>query len=576
MQSRIGHIHVRYRVPRGSAAASTAVPALDRVVRDRIGAACDRALSEIFEDDPAVYVVRRVSARVAMLAPRVMLESRIAEQWGHRLAAAVVRSITAERDGDNLVRFENQAQFVVRFLTDFVAGTAWDRWYFGAFRSYREAPAETVILTVLRDNREFFWPIWTGLKESQVLDAVIALLGPREQLQLWNEVVRGTNKQDSAEVFQLFVQSAFRVLDALDLWSDARPSESNILNVYLRTGPATPQWTNNFSLAEAVATVIRFLAQEGAVSLRKMREIDSLRIEQILTRSFDWLDIRHLIHCIIALADDAHSTRVTRSFVLRPSGASPAQRHLLETLRRVVIDGRCRLDADDSTPQANLLRVLAALSDQIDTESITAATTTLESILATWMVLKRTRRTAESLANLRRGIMEPILELSGTTARDETARHLKAVVHAGEPAIALVEALTGQFDKDTATHPGIVVVADPALGSMENSTRGRRFGREPCLPMLSHAYRVWNHSIIKNLMLLCSTFSQRSGSSNLPIIRPLNSNRKSSHFRPKLPRCSIGPPRCCCALGRVGFQGSVNLVCRILCATSSTARGGSK
>jgi hypothetical protein len=462
MQSRIGHVHVRYRVPKGSPSSAAVIASLDRLAHQRIAAACDRALSEIFEGDPAVYAVRRVSARVAVLASRVTLESRLAEQWGHRLGAAVVRSIAEEKDGDNLVRFQNQAQFVVRFLADFVAGTAWDRWYFGAFRCYREVRREDVILGVLQDNREFFWEIWSGLKQLQVLDAVIALLGPHKQLQLWNEVVRGANKQDSPEVFRFFVQSAFRVLDILKLWSGVRPSESDILDAYLRTEPATPQWRSHLSLAEAVAEVIRFLAQERFVSLIEMRETDSFRLEQILTPDFDWLDVRHLTQCVISLAGGSRTTSVPRSFVLRPLGTTPTHKHLLEALRRLVLEGRCRLDAGDSTPQANLLRLMAVLSDQTDGESLAAVTAILESIVGTWMILKATPRPADALTNLRRGFVESILDVAHTSAGDEAARHLKAVAHAGEPAIALVEELAAQFDKAPATHRGIVIESECA------------------------------------------------------------------------------------------------------------------
>jgi hypothetical protein len=435
---------------------------LDLLAHQRIAAACDHALSENFQNDPAVYVVRRVSARVAVLAPRVTLESRLAEQWGHRLGAAVVRSIAVEKDGDNLVRFANQAQFVVRFLTDFIAGAAWDRWYFGVFRCYREARREDVIFAVLQDNREFFWQIWSGLMQLQVLETVITLLGPHKQLHLWNQVVHASNKQDSPEVFRFFVQAAFCVLDKLKLWSGARPSESDILETYVRTEPVTPQWTNNLSLAEAVAGVIRFLAQKHFVSFKEMLETQSFSLEQALTPNFDWLDVRHLTQHIIALAEGSRYTGVARSFLLRPWGTTPAQKYLLEKLRRMVIEGRCRLDARNNTTQANLLRLVAALSDEIDSESVAPLTGILESIVEAWMILKAIPRPAAAVANLRCGSIRPILDTVRIAKRDETARHLKAVAHLGEPAIELVEELAAQYSETQVKQMGIVIESECA------------------------------------------------------------------------------------------------------------------
>src|SRR5262245_17891531 len=138
MQARIGHIHIRYRAPRASTAASAALPALGRVASEGIASACDRALGRVFEEDPIVYVVRKVTARIAVLAPRAALESRLADQWGECLCRSVVRTIAKGEDGGNLVRFDNQAEFVARFLTDFIAGGVWESWYYGAFRAYRD------------------------------------------------------------------------------------------------------------------------------------------------------------------------------------------------------------------------------------------------------------------------------------------------------------------------------------------------------------------------------------------------------------------------------------------------------
>ena len=135
MQTRIGHVHFRYRVPPGSSSAFT-LTTLENIARQQIAEACDRSLETIFENDATVYVLRKVTSRVAVLSKRETGDTHLAEQWGRNLSRAVVRTIVNSGDDENLVRFEDQAEFVSCFLTRLAIGDAWDHWYFGAFANY--------------------------------------------------------------------------------------------------------------------------------------------------------------------------------------------------------------------------------------------------------------------------------------------------------------------------------------------------------------------------------------------------------------------------------------------------------
>src|SRR5690348_17311901 len=97
MQTRIGHVHIRYRVPRESSAAFT-LATLESIARERIAEACDRSLEDVFESDPTVYVLRRVVSRVALLAKQQTSDAQLAEQWGQNLCRAVVRTIVDNSD----------------------------------------------------------------------------------------------------------------------------------------------------------------------------------------------------------------------------------------------------------------------------------------------------------------------------------------------------------------------------------------------------------------------------------------------------------------------------------------------
>ena len=459
MQTRIGHLHINYRVPQGLSASSL-ISALERVASERIAGVCDQAFAETFSDDPTVRVIRRVSNRVAVVSGRDILESKIAAQWGHRLCAAVVESIV-EENGDNVVSFENQAEFVAAFLTDLTAGDAWSKWYFGAFGSYRELERGEAVLAVLEDNREWLLEIFRRLREKNSLEAVLSYLTVEQQRRLWKGIVRGAQPQEPKEAFQVFIKSALSVLDSLQLWSGDRPSEELLLESYLAIGPPKPRWTNAVSLADAVANVVQFIISRHFDSNVTQLQADQIaRLEKLLAHKFDWLDVGHLLKRVLLIFQATAAIQEQKQFVLRPLAATAAQKQLLEQIAHLVRSGKCQLDPRDENPHANLVRLLAALSDASDSSPVASMTTLLESIVAAWIALRRRSDSAEILAALRRRSMLLIGTKGEQTSVGEITNHLHAVSSSGEPAIALVEEL---LDKSTSqTDWGVVIQTECA------------------------------------------------------------------------------------------------------------------
>ncbi|MEK6279392.1 MAG: hypothetical protein AABN95_03485 [Acidobacteriota bacterium] len=444
MQTRIGHLHITYRVPQNSTSASVLIPTLERVTSDRIAAVCDQAFAEVFADDPTVRVIRRVSTRVAIVSRRTTLESRIAEQWGHRLCAAVVESIV-EDNNENVVSFENQAEFVSSFLTELTTGDAWSRWYYGAFGNYRQLAAGEAILAVLDDNREWLWEILRRLRQSRTLETVLVHLGLAGQQKLWKEIIRAAPQQESTEAFQVFVNSALSVLDALGLWTMGRPAEQSILESYLRTLPGTPQWTNTRSLSDALADVIQFVVSQRWVnSAGSLSDNQIVRLEQTLAHSFDWLDIPHVTRRVLSMFQSSSAQSLAKQFVLRPSSATGPQKRALEQLVRFVREGKCRLGPNDDDLHANLLRLLLTVSEENDSTSPAALAPLLESIVSAWLALRDTRDFRGILSTLGRGSIPIIGEETERRFNEETTRHLEVIATSGKPAIALVEELLKQ------------------------------------------------------------------------------------------------------------------------------------
>ena len=49
---------------------------------------------------------------------------------------------------DVVMRFADEAEFIGSFILDLLEETAWDRWYFGAFESYRRGGARESVAVV--------------------------------------------------------------------------------------------------------------------------------------------------------------------------------------------------------------------------------------------------------------------------------------------------------------------------------------------------------------------------------------------------------------------------------------------
>lgn len=417
---------------------------LERVARERIAEVCDRAFEETFRNDPNVFIIRSVHSKVAVLASHAALESRLAEQLGARLCASVVRVIATPSNHENVVRFENQAEFVSSFLSDYIAGTAWDHWYHGAFRTYRDLPVDQTVLAILIENLDCLGQILRSLKKANALIAVLAALGPEGQRRLWLRAATHFSEHISEDAIRIFVQIAFHLIDSLDLWASSRPSEQDCLRDYCFSKPASPQWTDPSSLASEVFEVLRFLARRGSLLLPQSFGTDDLsKLDAVLNSSCEWLDRILLKNSFLALLGPAPPQSSSCATTSRPSRLTPAQLRLLRSLLSSLREGLCPLDPAEANPHSHLLRLLAGLATAEPCASF-ACLHVLESVVEAWLVLRNSMQRNADLVNLRRGQLDYILANVCSADQNRLRAHLQSVANAGEPAIVVVEELLKQ------------------------------------------------------------------------------------------------------------------------------------
>src|SRR5216684_8262880 len=134
MQSSIGHLHVRYR---GIGSPGTAdVPRVRAIIEDEMLAELETCLEVALRDDRSVYVIRRAQCELTLGR---MTREETARRAATRFAQSIVKTIT-DGPSDGVVRFDSEAAYLARFVTDLLRGAAWGQWYYRPLRRFEGLP----------------------------------------------------------------------------------------------------------------------------------------------------------------------------------------------------------------------------------------------------------------------------------------------------------------------------------------------------------------------------------------------------------------------------------------------------
>lgn len=361
MQGRIGALHLHYSAPSGGSTVAALAPGLDRALQSGLGDALGERLSSMLGTDTSVVVIRELTARVVMGRSDWSLDSRVVDKISRSSADAVSRVLSGESSPESVVRFADQAEFIGSFILDLIGGSAWERWYYGAFRRYRQSDATATIQAVLTDHRAHAARVFGWLARRGQLATVLAVIGAAAARRL------ATASSEEAEAFSVPSQIAplaavaFRLLDALGWRAGDETARAELLSRYLATDPIPPTWTDRRSLSAWVLELVRFAVNTLAGREALLGAYDADLVGQLLTGPLDWLDGSWLAR---QLADLSHGSSASGT----PTGSQPrrvlAARHeqVLQRIAELMRDGRIRIDRTDES-DALIVRLVAAMSD---------------------------------------------------------------------------------------------------------------------------------------------------------------------------------------------------------------------
>ncbi len=366
MDGHIGRLHCRYKVigPPGSIHLAER---LDRVVRRQLAASLEQALDQGLGDDPTVYVLRRIDARLSLNVERGQADDLLARRWSEGLAGAVVRGIASgiacdSGDGANLVRFAGQAEYVASFVVDLLRDRAWDCWYYGAFQNLRSRGKEGAAGAVLLAHREHLPAILARLRDEGALEALLALLNPEALKTLWTSL--GGLPSAASEAARPLFAAAFGLAGRLELWAAAPPSSSvaeTLLRDWAAAGGSGIDWRDARGLAAAVLDALRFLARRSL--LRQTAALDGPAVRERLAAAraeLGWLDLPWLEESLTAWLG---SPAPPADLPSRPSaaGLTPRQRELLADLEEILSTEGPGPDHGQSGFPADAVRIYARL-----------------------------------------------------------------------------------------------------------------------------------------------------------------------------------------------------------------------
>ena len=355
MDHRIGRMHQSYRLLGVEGPAPAVASRLDRVTAACLPAAIDRALGAALGDDPAVRVLRRVHARYAIRLDAAESDEALADAWGGRVAASIVRAIAEGAGRGEIARFDDRADYASSFAVDLLAGLAWDRWYYAAFAPLRPLAVPEALAAVLADHRDVLPDLLARLRRADRLDAVLALLPLAASRALWDGL-RGLapGRAGAAEAARPLFVLAARLLERLGLRRPPPDGLASLWPAYRDSDPPEVDWRDRDALAACVIEALRFLlARLPSTEVDAPIGPDPIR-EALRDLGADWLEPEAVARGLARLLDPRGPASTRR-------GPTPMQARLLDEIRRAIADVLGSLVADPIDAPANAIRIVAAL-----------------------------------------------------------------------------------------------------------------------------------------------------------------------------------------------------------------------
>ena len=235
-----------------------------------------------------MIVVRELTARVALGPSDWSLDGRAVDRISRASCAALADALHADPPPDLVMRFDDEPAFIGSFIVDLLGGTAWDRWYFGAFQRYRDGDVKATLTAVLADHQQYTPLVFAWLARRGRLAAVLALIGSAPARRL----VTGRQSSDAMTPADLgvLIDAAMQLLHAMGWNRQPEEAAQKAVTAYLATGPLRRPGAIAGRCPPGCWRVRRprlrhWSARDGSALIRRRDAVRGL-----LSGALDWLD----------------------------------------------------------------------------------------------------------------------------------------------------------------------------------------------------------------------------------------------------------------------------------------------
>ena len=170
---RIDHFDIHYELAAASEDPAALQRRLDRVAGDLLAGAWEEQLVHAGLDDGVYYFIERMAVDLR-LDPAQSDDLRLAADWSQALQAGITRTLTQRPDG--VVIFRQRGEFLASFVSDLLAGRAWERWYYAEFQALRGLSLGQAIGAALTADGDTGLEALLELARRRELEALLAAL----------------------------------------------------------------------------------------------------------------------------------------------------------------------------------------------------------------------------------------------------------------------------------------------------------------------------------------------------------------------------------------------------------------
>lgn len=169
----------------------------NQVVRQRFGSECSRRLSALPASQASVVRIRRLAVQLKITAAKLD-EETMTRAWVDAFIKELSIALSAMRTaGDEVVRAETSAEWLARFISDVISGSASARWEYEEFKEALQLGIADCLVTVLSQEPWEIVPVLLLLDDRRRFDQFLLVFDDFGLEKLFSLLARETDEEIS-------------------------------------------------------------------------------------------------------------------------------------------------------------------------------------------------------------------------------------------------------------------------------------------------------------------------------------------------------------------------------------------